>query len=49
MTGYGPVIVTMKVAKKLGASESKVLLYRNSGDINGDYKQVDGYLSAIFY
>jgi AmmeMemoRadiSam system protein B len=49
MTGYGPVIVTMKVAKKLGASESKVLLYRNSGDINGEYKQVDGYLSAIFY
>jgi AmmeMemoRadiSam system protein B len=49
MTGYGPVIVTMKIAKKLGASESKILLYRNSGDINGDYQQVDGYLSAVFY
>jgi AmmeMemoRadiSam system protein B len=49
MTGFAPVIITMKVARKLGASTAKVLLYRNSGDINGDYSKVDGYLSAVIY
>lgn len=49
MCGYGPAIVAMKVAKALGAKTSKVLLYRNSGDITGDTKSVVGYLSAIIY
>jgi AmmeMemoRadiSam system protein B len=49
MCGGGPVIATMKACEKLGANKSKVLLYRNSGDVSGDRDQVVGYLSAMFY
>jgi len=49
MCGSGPVLVTMRACKKLGATQSKVLLYRNSGDITGERGQVVGYLSALFY
>ncbi len=49
MCGAGPVITTMKVCEKLGANKSKVLLYRNSGDVTGDRDQVVGYMSAMFY
>ncbi len=49
MCGGGPAIAAMKAASLLGADQSKVLLYRNSGDITGDRKEVVGYLSAIFY
>jgi AmmeMemoRadiSam system protein B len=49
MCGYGPAIVALKTARSLGAREAKVLLYRNSGDISGDYLSVVGYLSAIIY
>ena len=49
MCGYGAVFATMNVARTLGAQESKVLLYRNSGDITGEKTSVEGYLSAIIY
>ena len=50
MCGGGPVISTMKACKKLGANKSKVLTYRNSGDVVGDRKsRIVGYLSAVFY
>ncbi len=49
MCGGGPVITTMKACKKLGATNSKVLMYRNSGDVSGDKSRVVGYLSALFY
>ncbi len=49
MCGGGPALATMKASRLLGADQSKVLLYRNSGDITGDRKEVVGYLSAIFY
>ena len=49
MCGYGPAIVAMKTARHLGAKEAKVLLYRNSGDISGDYLNVVGYLSAVIF
>lgn len=49
LCGGGPVLVTMKTCRNLGATKSKVLLYRNSGDVGGDKSQVVGYLSAIFY
>jgi len=48
MCGGGPTLVAMKTCKLLGARKSKVLLYRNSGDITGDRNEVVGYLSAIF-
>jgi hypothetical protein len=49
MCGGGPVVAAMKASKKLGADKSKVLLYRNSGDITGDKSEVVGYVSAILY
>lgn len=49
MCGSGPVITTMKVCRNLGADKSKILIYRNSGDVMGDRSQVVGYLSAMMY
>jgi len=49
MCGGGPVMVTMKACRKLGANKSEVLLYRNSGDVTGDKSEVVGYLSAVMY
>jgi AmmeMemoRadiSam system protein B len=49
MCGGGPAIAVMKACKLLGANKSQVLMYRTSGDITGEYDEVVGYLSAIFY
>jgi len=49
MCGGGPVQAMMKATKLLGAKKSKMLLYRNSGDVTGEHNQVVGYLSAMFY
>ncbi len=49
MCGYGPAITAMKVARDCGASEARVLLYRNSGDVTGDKHGVVGYLAGVFY
>ncbi|MBN2366148.1 MAG: AmmeMemoRadiSam system protein B [Calditrichaeota bacterium] len=49
MCGSGPAVVSMRVARNLGARHSRVLLYRNSGDITGNFKEVAGYLAAVIY
>ncbi len=49
MCGFGPAITAMKVAKTADARTGKVLLYRNSGDITGDRKNVVGYLAGVFF
>lgn len=49
MTGYGPVLVAMITAKAMGATEAKILLYRNSSEISDERDQVEGYLSAVLY
>ncbi len=49
MCGGGPVIAMMKACRLLGADKSKVILYRNSGDVTGDHSQVVGYLAAMVY
>jgi len=49
MCGGGPVISAMIASKILGANSSKVLNYKNSGDVTGDRTAVVGYLSAVFY
>ena len=46
--GGGPMIVVMETAKNLGADNSIVLKYANSGDTGGDKDGVVGYLSAAF-
>jgi len=49
MCGGGPAIAVMKTAKLFGADQTKLLLYRNSGDISGEQLEVVGYLSAVLY
>ena len=45
MCGYGPVTAAVKASKILGAKEAKLLSYKTSGDITGDYSAVVGYAS----
>ena len=47
--GAGAVIVTMMVARAMGADRGKVLEYMNSGDITGDKSGVVGYAAVVFY
>jgi hypothetical protein len=47
--GAGPIISTMLLSQKLGATRSKVLKYANSGDVSGDRSGVVGYISCVFY
>ncbi len=47
--GGGPTVAVMRAAKKLGANESKVLYYCNSGDVTGDRTGVVGYMSAVLF
>ena len=47
--GATPMITTMLLAKKLGATNSERLFYANSGDVTGDKSGVVGYMSAVFY
>ena len=49
MCGGGPVISAMIASKILNANTSKILNYKNSGDVSGDKSAVVGYLSAAFY
>lgn len=47
--GSGPMISTMLLSHKLGATGSKVLKYANSGDVTGDRNGVVGYISCAFF
>ncbi|MGB2698708.1 MAG: AmmeMemoRadiSam system protein B [Candidatus Zixiibacteriota bacterium] len=47
--GGGPVIATMIAAQSLGADQSRVLHYANSGDVTGDKSGVVGYMSAVLF
>ncbi|MEM3699388.1 MAG: AmmeMemoRadiSam system protein B [Candidatus Bathyarchaeia archaeon] len=46
--GYGPIASLITAAKILGAKEAKVLCYKTSGDIIGDYSSVVGYAAVCF-
>lgn len=46
--GYGPVVALVVAAKILGATKSKMLCYKTSGDVAGDYSAVVGYASVAF-
>jgi MEMO1 family protein len=43
MCGYGPAVVMMTAAKKLGASRAELIRYATSGDVSGDRDMVVGY------
>ena len=46
--GYGPVVAAITAAKLLGARKAKLLCYKTSGDVIGDYSSVVGYASISF-
>ena len=46
--GYGPIATVITYAKGLGAREAKLLSYKSSGDITGDYSSVVGYAAISF-
>ena len=46
--GYGPIAALITAAKILGAKEAKVLSYKTSGDVIGDYSSVVGYAAVCF-
>ncbi len=47
--GFGPILAGMMACKLLGATQTKILSYGTSADVNNDESQVVGYLSALFY
>jgi AmmeMemoRadiSam system protein B len=46
--GYGPIAALITAAKILGAKETKLLCYKTSGDVIGDYSSVVGYAAVCF-
>jgi AmmeMemoRadiSam system protein B len=44
--GGGPVISVLRAARDLGADQTSILNYANSGDVTGNHRRVVGYLSA---
>ena len=48
MCGYGPAVAALVAAKELGAKNGKLLCYKTSGNVVGDYSAVVGYASLIF-
>jgi hypothetical protein len=43
MCGYGPAVVMLTAARKLGATQAELIRYATSGDISGDKDMVVGY------
>jgi MEMO1 family protein len=43
MCGYGPAVVMLTAAKKLGAKQAELIRYATSGDVSGDRDMVVGY------
>jgi hypothetical protein len=46
--GYGPIAALVTAAKILEAQEGKLLSYKTSGDVTGDYSSVVGYAAVCF-
>jgi AmmeMemoRadiSam system protein B len=49
MCGVLPVVVMLQAALGLGATESELVDYRNSGDVTGDQSEVVGYAGVRFF
>jgi AmmeMemoRadiSam system protein B len=45
MCGFGPAVVTLTAARRLGAKTAQLVKYATSGDISGDRDAVVGYAS----
>lgn len=46
--GYGPVVGLITASKILNAKSARLLCYKTSGDVTGDYSSVVGYASVAF-
>lgn len=47
MCGFGPAVVMLTAAKRLGATAATLVKYATSGDISGDREAVVGYAGII--
>jgi MEMO1 family protein len=47
MCGFGPAVVMLTAAKKLGATSAELVKYATSGDVSGDRDMVVGYAGII--
>lgn len=46
--GVGPIVALIAATKVLGVKKAKLLCYRTSGDVIGDYSSVVGYAAVCF-
>jgi hypothetical protein len=46
--GVGPIAALTVASKALGAKKAKLLCYKTSGDVSGDYSSVVGYAAVVF-
>ena len=49
MCGYGPAVVMLTAAKRLGAKQAELVRYATSGDVSGDRDMVVGYAGIAVY
>jgi AmmeMemoRadiSam system protein B len=47
MCGFGPAIIMLTAAKKLGATSATLVDYATSGDVSGDFAKVVGYAGVV--
>jgi hypothetical protein len=47
--GGGAIVATVRAARRLGATEARVLQYADSGDVSGDKSSVVGYAAAALW
>lgn len=47
MCGFIPTVVLLKVSELLGATQSEIILYGNSGDVTRDFSNVVAYAGAL--
>lgn len=47
--GGGPIAVLIEIASSKNYNKVKILSRTDSGDVTGDFSEVVGYLSAVFY
>jgi len=47
MCGFGPAVVMLTAAKRLGATSAELVKYATSGDVSGDHHMVVGYAGVV--
>ena len=47
MCGFGPTVVMLTAARRLGATSAELIRYATSGDVSGDLEMVVGYAGVV--